>query len=106
MSIEKFVTHTGVGVPLRESNVDTDQIIPAQFLKRITKTGFEDALFYRWRNDEDFILNREPYSNGNVLVTGPEFGTGSSREHAVRALLDYGINDVIAACFSDIIRST
>jgi len=105
MSIEKFVTHTGVGVPLRESNVDTDQIIPAQFLKRITKTGFDDALFYRWRKDEDFILNKEPYSHGSVLVTGPDFGTGSSREHAVWALRDYGFKAIISARFGDIFRS-
>ncbi|HEY4559061.1 MAG TPA: 3-isopropylmalate dehydratase small subunit [Enteractinococcus sp.] len=103
--MEKFVTHTGVGVPLRESNVDTDQIIPAQFLKRITKTGFDDALFYRWRADEDFILNKEPYKHGTVLVTGPDFGTGSSREHAVWALRDYGFKAVISARFGDIFRS-
>jgi len=105
MSLEKVVTHTGVGVPLRESNVDTDQIIPAHFLKRITKTGFEDALFSRWRTDEDFILNKEPYSSGTVLVTGPDFGTGSSREHAVWALRDYGFKAVISARFGDIFRS-
>lgn len=105
MSLEKFVTHTGVGVPLRASNVDTDQIIPAHFLKRITKTGFEDALFSRWRNDEDFILNKESYSQGTVLVAGPDFGTGSSREHAVWALRDYGFKAVISARFGDIFRS-
>lgn len=105
MSMEKFVTHTGVGVPLRSSNVDTDQIIPAHFLKRITKTGFEDALFSRWRNDENFILNKEPYSSGTVLVAGPDFGTGSSREHAVWALRDYGFKAVISARFGDIFRS-
>ncbi|GAA4119577.1 3-isopropylmalate dehydratase small subunit [Enteractinococcus coprophilus] len=105
MSLEKFVTHTGVGVPLRASNVDTDQIIPAHFLKRITKTGFEDALFSRWRNDEDFILNKAPYSTGTVLVAGPDFGTGSSREHAVWALRDYGFKAVISARFGDIFRS-
>ncbi len=105
MSLEKFVTHTGVGVPLRESNVDTDQIIPAHFLKRITKTGFEDALFSRWRSNEDFILNQEPYSQGTVLVTGPDFGTGSSREHAVWALRDYGFKAIISARFGDIFRS-
>ncbi|HJF13923.1 MAG TPA: 3-isopropylmalate dehydratase small subunit [Enteractinococcus helveticum] len=103
--MEKFVTHTGVGVPLRASNVDTDQIIPAHFLKRITKTGFDDALFSRWRNDEDFILNKEPYSQGTVLVAGPDFGTGSSREHAVWALRDYGFKAVISARFGDIFRS-
>ncbi|MDN5742918.1 MAG: 3-isopropylmalate dehydratase small subunit [Yaniella sp.] len=90
---------------MRESNVDTDQIIPAHFLKRITKTGFEDALFSRWRTDEDFILNKEPYSSGTVLVTGPDFGTGSSREHAVWALRDYGFKAVISARFGDIFRS-
>ena len=105
MSLEKFVTHTGVGVPLRASNVDTDQIIPAHFLKRITKTGFEDALFSRWRNDDEFILNKEPYSQGTVLVAGPDFGTGSSREHAVWALRDYGFKAVISARFGDIFRS-
>ena len=105
MSLEKFVTHTGVGVPLRASNVDTDQIIPAHFLKRITKTGFEDALFSRWRNDEDFILNKAPYSTGTVLVAGPDFGTRSSREHAVWALRDYGFKAVISARFGDIFRS-
>ena len=105
MSLEKFVTHTGVGVPLRASNVDTDQIIPAHFLKRITKTGFEDALFSRWRNDEDFILNKARYSTGTVLVAGPDFGTGSSREHAVWALRDYGFKAVISTRFGDIFRS-
>ena len=88
--MEKFISHTGIGVPLRRSNVDTDQIIPALFLKRVTKTGFDDALFYAWRREPDFILNREPYNQGSVLVAGPDFGTGSSREHAVWALRDYG----------------
>src|SRR5690625_1664996 len=105
MSLEKFVTHTGVGVPLRESNVDTDQIIPAHFLKRITKTGFEDALFSRWRTNEAFTPKKEPSSTGTVLVTGPDFGTGSSREHAVWALRDYGFKAVISARFGDIFRS-
>ena len=81
--MEKFITHTGVGVPLRRSNVDTDQIIPAVYLKRVTRTGFEDALFAAWRNDPEFVLNQDAYKNGSVLVAGPDFGTGSSREHAV-----------------------
>ena len=84
--MEKFITHTGVGVPLRRSNVDTDQIIPAVYLKRVTRTGFEDALFAAWRNDPEFVLNQDAYKNGSVLVAGPDFGTGSSREHAVWAL--------------------
>ena len=103
--MEKFTTHTGIGVPLPASNVDTDQIIPAQFLKRITRTGFDDALFARWREDEDFVLNIEPYSCGSVLVAGPDFGTGSSREHAVWALRDYGFRAVLSARFADIFRS-
>ncbi|GAA2563963.1 3-isopropylmalate/(R)-2-methylmalate dehydratase small subunit [Neomicrococcus aestuarii] len=102
--MEKFTTHTGVGVPLRASNVDTDQIIPAVYLKRITRTGFEDALFAGWRNDPNFILNQEPYSAGTVLVAGPDFGTGSSREHAVWALKDYGFKVVLSARFADIFR--
>ena len=81
--MEKFIKHTGVGVPLRRSNVDTDQIIPAVFLKRVSRTGFEDALFYAWRKDPDFVLNQDEYKRGSVLVAGPDFGTGSSREHAV-----------------------
>lgn len=100
--MEKFTVHTGVGVPLRRSNVDTDQIIPAVFLKRVKRTGFEDALFYAWRRNPDFILNQESYKNGSVLVTGPDFGTGSSREHAVWALHDYGFKCVIAPRFADI----
>lgn len=100
--MEKFTIHTGVGVPLRRSNVDTDQIIPAVFLKRVKRTGFEDALFYAWRRNPDFILNQGAYSNGSVLVTGPDFGTGSSREHAVWALHDYGFKCVIAPRFADI----
>jgi 3-isopropylmalate/(R)-2-methylmalate dehydratase small subunit len=102
--MEKFTTHRGVGVPLRQSNVDTDQIIPAVYLKRITKTGFEDALFAAWRKNEDFVLNRGPYRHGSVLVAGPDFGTGSSREHAVWALRDYGFQVVISSRFADIFR--
>jgi 3-isopropylmalate/(R)-2-methylmalate dehydratase small subunit len=102
--MEKFTTHTGIGVPLRQSNVDTDQIIPAVFLKRITRTGFEDALFASWRKDESFILNQEPFSQGSVLVAGPDFGTGSSREHAVWALKDYGFKVVLSSRFADIFR--
>ncbi|HJX77016.1 3-isopropylmalate dehydratase small subunit [Glutamicibacter sp.] len=102
--MEKVVTHTGIGVPLRQSNIDTDQIIPAVYLKRITRTGFEDALFAGWRRDENFILNTQPYDKGSVLVAGPDFGTGSSREHAVWALKDYGFKAVISARFADIFR--
>lgn len=102
--MEKITTHTGIGVPLRQSDVDTDQIIPAVYLKRITRTGFEDALFAGWRKDENFILNKEPYSAGSVLVAGPDFGTGSSREHAVWALKDYGFRAVLSSRFADIFR--
>ncbi len=102
--MDKVSLVQGVGVPLRRSTVDTDQIIPAKFLKRITKTGYDDALFYEWRQDADFILNREPYSAGKVLVTGPDFGTGSSREHAVWALRDFGFGAVISSRFGDIFR--
>ena len=102
--MEKFTTHTGVGVPLRRSNVDTDQIIPAVYLKRVTRTGFEDALFAAWRGDPAFILNQPAYSSGSVLVAGPDFGTGSSREHAVWALKDYGFKVVLASRFADIFR--
>lgn len=102
--MEKITTHTGIGVPLRQSDVDTDQIIPAVYLKRITRTGFEDALFAAWRKDENFILNRAPYSAGSVLVAGPDFGTGSSREHAVWALKDYGFRAVLCSRFADIFR--
>ncbi|MGP5581593.1 3-isopropylmalate dehydratase small subunit [Glutamicibacter arilaitensis] len=102
--MEKIISHTGIGVPLRQSNVDTDQIIPAVYLKRITRTGFEDALFAGWRRDEKFILNHEPFNAGTVLVAGPDFGTGSSREHAVWALKDYGFKAVISARFADIFR--
>ena len=99
-----IIKHTGIGVPLRSSNVDTDQIIPAVYLKRVTKTGFDDALFANWRKDPEFILNQEPYKHGSVLVAGPDFGTGSSREHAVWALRDYGFKVVISARFADIFR--
>ncbi|GAA1453875.1 3-isopropylmalate dehydratase small subunit [Nesterenkonia lacusekhoensis] len=100
--MEPITTHTGVGVPLRQSNVDTDQIIPAVYLKRITKTGFDDALFSSWRKNPDFVLNQPEYTHGTVLVAGPDFGTGSSREHAVWALKDYGFRVVIASRFADI----
>ena len=102
--MEKFTTHTGVGAPLRRSNVDTDQIIPAVYLKRVTRTGFEDGLFAAWRSDPEFVLNREPYANATVLVAGPDFGTGSSREHAVWALQNYGFKAVISPRFGDIFR--
>jgi 3-isopropylmalate/(R)-2-methylmalate dehydratase small subunit len=102
--MEKFEVFTGVGVPLRRSNVDTDQIIPAVYLKRITKTGFEDALFAAWRNDPEFILNQAAYKQGEVLIAGPDFGTGSSREHAVWALRDYGFKAVFSSKFADIFR--
>lgn len=102
--MEKITTHTGVGVPLRQSDVDTDQIIPAVYLKRITRTGFDDALFARWRKDPEFVLNQEAYSAGSVLVAGPDFGTGSSREHAVWALKDYGFRAVLSSRFGDIFR--
>lgn len=102
--MQPFITHTGIGVPLRRSNVDTDQIIPAVYLKRVTRTGFEDGLFAGWRADPDFILNNEPWSRGSVLVAGPDFGTGSSREHAVWALSDFGFRVVISSRFADIFR--
>ncbi|WNB89474.1 3-isopropylmalate dehydratase small subunit [Glutamicibacter protophormiae] len=102
--MEKFSTHTGVAAPLKQSNVDTDQIIPAVYLKRITKTGFEDALFAGWRKNPDFVLNRPEYTNASVLVAGSDFGTGSSREHAVWALRDYGFKVVISSRFADIFR--
>lgn len=102
--MEAFSTHTGIGVPLRRSNVDTDQIIPAVYLKRVTRTGFEDGLFAAWRNDPSFILNLPPFDKGSVLVAGPDFGTGSSREHAVWALMDYGFRVVISSRFADIFR--
>ncbi|WP_040836880.1 3-isopropylmalate dehydratase small subunit [Nocardia brevicatena] len=102
--MQPFTVHKGIGVPLRRSNVDTDQIIPAVYLKRVTRTGFEDGLFAAWRTDPDFILNIEPYKRGSVLVAGPDFGTGSSREHAVWALSDYGFRVVISSRFADIFR--
>jgi 3-isopropylmalate/(R)-2-methylmalate dehydratase small subunit len=102
--MEKFVSHTGTGVPLRRSNVDTDQIIPAVYLKRVTRNGFEDGLFSAWRNDPDFVLNQDAYKSGTVLVAGSDFGTGSSREHAVWALQNYGFKAVISSRFADIFR--
>ena len=102
--MEKFISHTGTGVPLRRSNVDTDQIIPAVYLKRVTRSGFEDGLFAAWRNDPEFVLNQPRYKSGTVLVAGPEFGTGSSREHAVWALQNYGFKVVISSRFADIFR--
>lgn len=103
--MDAFTSHTGIAVPLRRSNVDTDQIIPAVYLKRITRTGFEDGLFSAWRGDPDFILNREPFNRGSILIPGPDFGTGSSREHAVWALQNYGFKVVIGSRFGDIFRS-
>lgn len=102
--MDKFTSHTGVGVPLRRSNVDTDQIIPAVYLKRVTRDGFEDGLFSAWRNDPSFVLNNPSYAAGSVLVAGPDFGTGSSREHAVWALQNYGFKAVISPRFADIFR--
>jgi 3-isopropylmalate/(R)-2-methylmalate dehydratase small subunit len=102
--MEAFRTHTGIGVPLRRSNVDTDQIIPAVYLKRVTRTGFDDGLFASWRTDPNFILNLAPFDKGSVLVAGPDFGTGSSREHAVWALMDFGFRVVISSRFADIFR--
>jgi 3-isopropylmalate/(R)-2-methylmalate dehydratase small subunit len=102
--MQAFRTHSGIGVPLRRSNVDTDQIIPAVYLKRVTRTGFEDGLFAAWRNDPAFVLNLPPFDRGSVLVAGPDFGTGSSREHAVWALMDYGFRVVISSRFADIFR--
>ena len=102
--MEPLVTHTGVGVPLRRSNVDTDQIIPAVYLKRVTRTGFADGLFAAWRADPEFVLNLAPFDSGSVLVAGRDFGTGSSREHAVWALADFGFRVVISARFADIFR--
>ncbi len=102
--MEAFRTHAGIGVPLRRSNVDTDQIIPAVYLKRVTRTGFEDGLFADWRTDPSFVLNQSPYDQGSVLVAGPDFGTGSSREHAVWALMDFGFRVVISSRFADIFR--
>jgi 3-isopropylmalate/(R)-2-methylmalate dehydratase small subunit len=102
--MDAFSTHTGIGVPLRRGNVDTDQIIPAVYLKRVTRTGFEDGLFAAWRGDPSFVLNHAPYDAGTVLVAGTDFGTGSSREHAVWALQDYGFRVVISPRFGDIFR--
>jgi 3-isopropylmalate/(R)-2-methylmalate dehydratase small subunit len=102
--MDAFHTHTGVGIPLRRSNVDTDQIIPAVYLKRIARTGFEDGLFSAWRADPTFVLNHPAFAGGSVLVAGADFGTGSSREHAVWALMDYGIRVVISPRFADIFR--
>jgi 3-isopropylmalate/(R)-2-methylmalate dehydratase small subunit len=102
--MEKFIKHTGTGVPLRRSNVDTDQIIPAVYLKRVTRSGFEDGLFAAWRNDPDFVLNKPEFKDGTVLLAGTDFGTGSSREHAVWALQNYGFKVVISSRFADIFR--
>ena len=102
--MEKFITHTGTAVPLRRSNVDTDQIIPAVYLKRVTKSGFEDGLFGAWRNDPEFVLNKDEFKSGTILIAGVDFGTGSSREHAVWALQNYGFKVVISSRFADIFR--
>ncbi|WP_328309346.1 3-isopropylmalate dehydratase small subunit [Actinomycetospora sp. NBC_00405] len=102
--MDAFTTHTGIATPLRVSNVDTDQIIPAVYLKRVTRTGFEDGLFASWRADPSFVLNTEPYNRGSVLVAGSDFGTGSSREHAVWALMDYGFRVVISSRFGEIFK--
>jgi 3-isopropylmalate/(R)-2-methylmalate dehydratase small subunit len=102
--MEKFTAHTGVAMPLKRSNVDTDQIIPAVYLKRVTRSGFEDGLFAAWRNDPDFVLNKPEYAGASILVAGPDFGTGSSREHAVWALQNYGFKAVISSRFADIFR--
>jgi 3-isopropylmalate/(R)-2-methylmalate dehydratase small subunit len=102
--MDKFLTHTGTALPLRRSNVDTDQIIPAEYLKRITRHGFEDALFKAWREDPNFVLNKPEYKDATILVAGPEFGTGSSREHAVWALMDYGFKVVLSSRYADIFR--
>ncbi|MGY1692358.1 3-isopropylmalate dehydratase small subunit [Geodermatophilus sp. SYSU D01105] len=104
--MEAFTTHTGTAAPLRRTNVDTDQIIPAEYLKRITRTGFEDGLFVAWRtNEPDFVLNKPEYADASILVAGPDFGTGSSREHAVWALMDGGFRAVISSRFADIFRN-
>ncbi|NBP91784.1 MAG: 3-isopropylmalate dehydratase small subunit, partial [Actinobacteria bacterium] len=102
--MEKFISHTGTGVPLRRSNVDTDQIIPAVWLKKITRNGFEEGLFSAWRQDPEFVLNKPEFAHGTVLVAGADFGTGSSREHAVWALQNYGFRAVISSRFADIFR--
>ena len=102
--MDKISVLTGPAVPLKRSNVDTDQIIPAVFLKRVTKTGYDDALFYAWRQDPDFVVNQPPYAHGGILIAGPDFGTGSSREHAVWALRDFGFTAVLSPRFGDIFR--
>lgn len=102
--MQKFSSHAGTGIPLRRNNIDTDQIIPSRFLKRVSRAGFEDALFAEWRKDPGFILNRDPYSTGSILVAGHDFGIGSSREHAVWGLMDYGVRVVISPRFADIFR--
>ncbi|MGH9250780.1 MAG: 3-isopropylmalate dehydratase small subunit [Acidimicrobiales bacterium] len=102
--MEKFTVHTGTALPLRRSNVDTDQIIPAEYLKRVTRTGFEDGLFAAWRKDPGFVLNRTEYAGASILLAGADFGTGSSREHAVWALQDYGFRAVLSPRFADIFR--
>jgi 3-isopropylmalate/(R)-2-methylmalate dehydratase small subunit len=102
--MDAFTQHTGTGMPLRRSNVDTDQIIPAVYLKRVTRTGFEDGLFAAWRNDPEFVANKPEYDGATVLVAGPDFGTGSSREHAVWALMDFGFKVVVSSRFADIFR--
>jgi 3-isopropylmalate/(R)-2-methylmalate dehydratase small subunit len=102
--MDKTTTVTGIAAPLKRSNVDTDQIIPAEFLKRVTKTGFDDALFFAWRQDPEFVLNQPAFAGASILVAGPDFGTGSSREHAVWALRDFGFNAVLSSRFGDIFR--
>lgn len=102
--MDKFVTHIGTGVPLRRSNVDTDQIIPAVYLKRVTRSGYEDGLFAAWRKDPEFVLNNEAFKSGTILVAGADFGTGSSREHAVWALQNYGFKVIISPRFADIFK--
>lgn len=102
--MDRFIKHVGTAVPLRRSNVDTDQIIPAVYLKRVTRSGFEDGLFAAWRNDPEFVLNQGAFKNGTILVAGVDFGTGSSREHAVWALQNYGFKVVISSRFADIFR--
>jgi 3-isopropylmalate/(R)-2-methylmalate dehydratase small subunit len=104
MVMEKFISHTGTGIPLRRSNVDTDQIIPAVYLKRVTRSGFEDGLFAAWRSDPEFVLNKAEFKSATILVAGVDFGTGSSREHAVWALQNYGFKVVISSRFADIFR--
>jgi len=103
--MEPLRLHRGIGIPLRRQNIDTDQIVPSKFLKRTSRTGYDDALFAEWRKDREFILNREPYTKGSIIVAGPNFGIGSSREHAVWALRDYGVRAVLAPSFGDIFRA-